>query len=338
MSDYGTQYADLEQKMLQKRIAQAYIKARNELIQKLEKFQAKHAKADAAKRAAIAAEKDPAKKAAMQAAYQDWLRGQVFMGRQWEDQIAEITRTMTDVNRQSMNLIRTGQMKVFAENANYEAWTLEKRVGMNLNFSLYDGQTVGRLLRKSPMLLPKWKINEPKDYAWNYGKIKDILTQAILQGEGIPQITKKLAENLCTTNMNRMNTFARTSMTGAQNAGRVERMQEANEEGIRTKKKWLATLDERTRDAHQDLDGETAEVDEPFRNELGEIMYPGDPNADPANTYNCRCTLIEVIDGIETHGERRAYREWDDEKGHHRESYLIRDMTYKEWKQWKEGE
>lgn len=338
MSDYGTQYADLEQKMLLKRILQAYTRARNELLGKLEKFQAKHAKADAAKRSAIAAETDPAKKAAMQAAYQDWLRGQVFMGKQWEDEIAEITRTIVDANAQTMNLIRTGQVRVFAENANYEAWKLEKAAGMNLNFSLYDGTTVGRLLKKSPTLLPKWKINEQKDYVWNYGKVKDIVTQAILQGEGIPQITKKLAADLCTTNTNRMNTFARTSMTGAQNAGRVERMQEANEEGIKTRKKWLATLDERTRDAHQELDGETAAPDEPFHSRLGDILFPGDPNADPANVYNCRCTLIEVIEGIETHGERRAYREWDDERGHHKESYLVKDMTYREWKQWKEGE
>ena len=49
------------------------------------------------------------------------------------------------------------------------------------------------------------------------------------------------------------------------------------------------------RDAHKDLEGDVKDVDEPFVNRLGEIMYPGDPNADPANVWNCHCTLIEVF-------------------------------------------
>ena len=87
------------------------------------------------------------------------------------------------------------------------------------------------------------------------------------------------------------------TITGAQNAGRMERLHEAQEMGVVIKKKWLATMDKRTRDVHRDeLNGVEVDVDEPFHTSLGDIMFPGDPNADPANTYNCRCTLVYVYD------------------------------------------
>lgn len=336
MSDYGVRFTDQEELYLEKRIRQVYSRAYRELIHRLEEHKAKFAVKDAAKKAEIAGAKTAAEKRALQKEYREWLNGQVFIGRQWEHKVDEVAKTMTAANKEAMNIIRDGQIRVFAENANYEAYLLEKGARASFGFELYSEKAVTRLLAKSPTLLPKWKIDQPKDYVWNYGKVKDIVTQGIIQGEGIPEITKKLAVDICSRNASKMRTFARTSMTGAQNAGRIERMEEAQEMGIKTRKKWVATLDSRTRDAHQDLDGQTAEVDEPFHSELGNIMYPGDPSADPANVYNCRCTLESVVVGYENHGQRRAYRETEDGK---RESYTIDgDITYKEWKKLKGGD
>ena len=338
MSDYGTRYADIEQMHLQRRIRRIYADAQREVTRKLDTFKAKHAVKDSVKKAEILAETDPKARAVLQANYEEWLRGQVFIGEQWENKVAQVTKTMVDADKQAMNVIREGQISVFTENANYQAYLLEKGANASFGFDLYDEKTASRLLSRNPTLLPKWKLDEEKDYTWNYRKVNDITTQAIIQGEGIPEITKRLCDGLATNNENRMRTFARTGVTGAQNSGRIERMQEANDDGIKTKKKWRATLDSRTRDAHQDLDGQVQEVDEPFESELGDIMYPGDPNADPANVYNCRCTLDYVVEGYENHGQRRAYEEWDDEDGHHRESVVIEDMTYAEWVEWKKGQ
>jgi len=60
----------------------------------------------------------------------------------------------------------------------------------------------------------------------------------------------------------------------------------------------MAAIDNRTRQAHALLNGQLADPDEPFHSELGDIMYPGDPDADPANVYNCRCTLGSEIIGF----------------------------------------
>jgi uncharacterized protein with gpF-like domain len=115
-------------------------------------------------------------------------------------------------------------------------------------------------------------------------------------------------------------------ITGAQNAGRIDAMDRAKSKGIPVKKQWLATLDSRTRHWHRELDGVKVETDEPFENEYGEIMFPGDPDADPANVYNCRCTLLTVIPKHEIDTSDTELRH-DDHLG---------GMSYDEWKESKD--
>lgn len=59
---------------------------------------------------------------------------------------------------------------------------------------------------------------------------------------------------------------ARTTLTGAENAGRVASYERARGMGIDVRKRWLATLDERTRASHRALDGEVADADGKFPN------------------------------------------------------------------------
>ncbi len=72
-------------------------------------------------------------------------------------------------------------------------------------------------------------------------------------------------------------------------------MRHAKELGIEVQKRWNSTLDYRTRETHRLLDQETAELDEPFEVEGYEIMYPGDPNADPEMVYHCRCKITSFL-------------------------------------------
>lgn len=58
---------------------------------------------------------------------------------------------------------------------------------------------------------------------------------------------------------------------------------------------WVDTNDDHTRDAHRaipDMNPDGVGLDEPFDSPLGPIMYPGDPDADPANSINCRCRIV----------------------------------------------
>jgi SPP1 gp7 family putative phage head morphogenesis protein len=90
----------------------------------------------------------------------------------------------------------------------------------------------------------------------------------------------------------RRKTISRTESLRALNGGRMAQMAES---GI-TKKEWLTVHDDNVRDSHEALDGTTVPMGESWRTmENGPIEYPGDPNAAPAETINCRCTVLPVI-------------------------------------------
>ncbi|MFE2723916.1 phage portal protein [Kitasatospora sp. NPDC059327] len=61
--------------------------------------------------------------------------------------------------------------------------------------------------------------------------------------------------------------------------------------GARVTRTWISRGDERVRPAHQDLDGQTLPVLEPFSVHGYPLRYPGDPIAPPALIRNCRCRL-----------------------------------------------
>ena len=123
---------------------------------------------------------------------------------------------------------------------------------------------------------------------------------------------------------------AGTAVTGAQNAGRMDSYVAAEKMGIKVRKEWLATVDGRTRHSHAMLDGEVVDNDEAFRNGC---MFPGDPNGAPEETYNCRCTMIAAVEGVDTSDAKRRVR--DPVTG---KNIVVSDMTYKEWERLKKNE
>jgi SPP1 gp7 family putative phage head morphogenesis protein len=267
-----------------------------------------------------------------QGAYQDWITRRVFTGDLWNKRLTQVTDTLRDVNQQALNIIHGEQMKVFAENYNFTQYGLDKEAGMNLAFSIYDTHSVERLIRDNPELLPRRIVDGEKDAAWNKSIISNCIAQGIIQGESIPQIVKRMSRQIEDSDRKSMTRYARTAMTCAQNSGRMEMLRDSKKMGIKVKKCWLATLDKRTRDAHAQMDGQVQEVEEPFVSELGEIMFPGDPDADDmANVYNCRCTLTYDHPDFEDLEEGAA--RYDQEAGED-----IEDMTYDEWMGMKEGE
>ena len=330
MADYGSKIADKAIETTEKKIRAVYQQASRELNKKLADFTRKHQK----KQKEMLKKLDAGEISKVQ--YERWMRGQLFMQKQWTAKADQATRIMLDANQEAALLVKKGRLNVFAENYNYAAYELEKRARGTVNFNIYNEKAVEKLLRKKPKMLPEWKIDEKKDYKWNRQKVENSITQGIIQGKKIEEITGDLVKNLCTTNDSKMRLFARTAMTGSQNAGRQAQMEDAEDMGITVKKRWVATLDNRTRDTHQRLDGQEVDVDQPFKIDDYEIDYPGDPNGEPEMVYNCRCAMIQIYPGIERHSTRRAYDEDENGKRDTKNSYLVQDMTYLEWKAWKE--
>ncbi len=316
MADYGATYTDKTITELDKEIQAVYKEAEKDIQKKMDDFNAKYK---------IKEQKYQQKVDSGQMTQEEfdrWKKGQVFQGQQWQAKKDQILNTIHHSNEIATKIINGQSQNIFMVNANYMSYDMEHGAGVNFGFGLYDQNTVANLIADDPKLLPEWKINEKKDYVWSQKKLNNAITQGIIQGESLDKISKRISDKLASTNENKMKTFARTAMTGAQNSGRQMQLENAQKLDIEVQKEWMATLDARTRDSHRDMDGEKVDVGKEFSNGL---MFPGDPNGAPAQTYNCRCTMVSDVkkypatyDRYDAVAGRRisniSYRDWENEK------------------------
>lgn len=139
---------------------------------------------------------------------------------------------------------------------------------------------------------------------------------------GLPpgKIANELMANV--TAMNRASAVraARTGITAAQNAGRMDSYVAAEKMGITIRRKWICTKDSRTRSAHGMADGQiVVGTEKPFEVGGELMMFPGDQSmgAHGWNIYNCRCTTRTVEkDGIEAEPREMRVRnpKWEEAK------------------------
>lgn len=88
------------------------------------------------------------------------------------------------------------------------------------------------------------------------------------------------------------------SVQGAQHALFEQLVRDGLIDRRQIRREWIVTPDERLRAAHAAIPGLNEGgrgQDEPFVSPLGPILYPGDPDATPANTVNCRCAVFARI-------------------------------------------
>jgi len=257
------------------------------------------------------------------AEYERWRRTQVFQGNRYHQMADTLAADMTHTNQIAASVINGYLPEVYAVNHNYGTYEIEKGSRINTQYTMYDKQTVERLIRDNPDLLPrKAAVNVPKDQLWNKKHINSAITQGILQGESIDKISQRLAATV--TDMSHTSAIrnARTITTSAQNGGRIDSYKRAEGMGIKMLQVWMATLDDRTRHEHRQLDGQKRKVGEAFEAEGEKIFFPGDPAAEPSLVWNCRCTLIGEVEGVDYNLSDVSQR--DNKLG---------DMTYEEWKE-----
>ena len=317
MADYGTKVTDKAIKKLDKEIQSIYQEAEKDIQAKMDDFVKKFKpKRDIHKKKLDSGE-------ITQEQYNSWLAGQVFQRNQWKAKKKEIQQVLTNSNQVAVKMINGESIHTFSANMNYASYAVDKAGNVDFNFQLYDSSAVTNLIKNNPQVLPKWKIDEPKDYVWNGKKVNRQITQGIIQGESLDQIAKRLATNLSTQNFNHMRTFARTAMTGAQNAGREQSLKNAKGMGINVVKQWMSTLDGRTRDSHAKMDGEIIKVGDKWHHYKfsNGLRYPGDPLGPAREVYNCRCTLVGDLKDYPSEYER-----YDNIDGK-----PVKEMTYKDW-------
>lgn len=321
--DEGRRDSNRKLSEIEKRIQKEYAQAQKELAQKMDKhFSAFQMKDEQKRRQLHDGE-------ITQAEYNHWRTGQLAIGQRWKTMRDTVAEDLVNTTAIAKSIANGYMPEVYALNANYATYEIEKEIQMDTSFTLYNAQAVERLIKDDPELLKppgkqmQDKIAKGEAVKWEKGQIQSVAIQAILQGESVKNMAKRISRDLCVKDEKAALRYARTAVNGAENAGRLDSYRRAKAMGINLKKMWVASPDGRTRDWHVDLDGQTVDIEEPFSNEYGDIMFPGDSGADPANVWNCRCTMTSQIKGFERDPSDLSLRPY----------HKLGSMTYDEWKE-----
>jgi SPP1 gp7 family putative phage head morphogenesis protein len=328
--DYAHRLTDAELAKLENRIAKLYKEAADELTDTVKAYFEQFEKRDAAMKEKLDAGEITEQQ------YKQWRLAQMGRGKRFTALRDKVAERYTNANETAVAYVNDATPGIYSLNRNYAAYKIEQ-VSDKADFTLWDEQTVKRLIAEQPDLMPYYPpqraLQRGIDLKYGKQQVTASVTSSILQGKSIPRMANDLQSRM--RDMSRASAIrtARTAVTAAENAGRLDTYRSAQDMGIKLKKRWLATLDNRTRHAHAMLDGQTVDVDKPFKVDGYELMYPGDTSAPGYLVYNCRCTQIAEVDGEDTSsGGRRAI---DPETG---ETVLVEDMTYAEWAGWKKEE
>jgi 2'-5' RNA ligase len=131
--------------------------------------------------------------------------------------------------------------------------------------------------------------------------VMDIISTAYDEGLSIPDTATLIESAMRDSAEVRARMIARTELVGAINGGSLAATQlVASATGSRYQKRWLTAVGARypRHELYDGLDGQTVGLDEQFDVGGESLDYPGDPDGDPGETINCRCTMI-YVDGPE---------------------------------------
>ena len=177
-----------------------------------------------------------------------------------------------------------------------------------------QNQIVKALQTDSKLSKPLYdKLGEDIDHLKK--SIRAELSRGVANGSTWNEIAGKISRGMNSPfnrSIRRALLISRTEGHRIQQKAALDAQYRAKESGADILKQWCATLDDRTRDTHQQLDGQIREVDEDFEIDGMTAPCPGE-FGDPAEDCNCRCCLLQRArwaldeDELETLKDRADY-------------------------------
>lgn len=300
MTYLSDKWTERELADLEERIAMVFQEAERDLDKEVREYFAKFKLRDAEMQKLVQAGE------MTQADYQQWRMTQIGRGQRFEALRDRVAERVTQANETANAYVSDVTPSIYSLNRNYEAYTIEKTVG-SCDFTMWDESTVRKLLVEQPDLMPYYPpsraLERGIDLAYGKSQITKHVTSGIIRGVPVGKMANELMSSI--TGMSRQSAVraARTGITAAQNAGRMDSYVAAEKMGIKIRRKWICTKDSRTRLDHGLADGQIVTgTKTPFIVGGYKMMFPGDKSmgAPGHEIYNCRCTTRTVEkDGIE---------------------------------------
>lgn len=208
--------------------------------------------------------------------------------------IAKQIKTLTGKGKRT---VEKAFRDIVSESFTATGTAIQKSLEVTVGFGVMNEEVI-----KTAILNPMQRITWPEALQENSAKylsqIKTELSQGLIKGEGYAKIAKRL-EKSTEMSANKTIRIVRTEGHRAQSVGRklaVDKVEGAADRlGIKVKRVWVATSDDRTRDSHKAMDGKEADDDGLFTLPSGVKTEGPGMSGVAEEDINCRCTVrIEV--------------------------------------------
>ncbi|WP_085829086.1 phage minor head protein [Clostridium massiliodielmoense] len=223
--------------------------------------------------------------------FQEWLKVDRL-----KSLINQINVILDNTYKNNETLISNHAQDSYSKAYNGLFYQLEVETGLILDFTMIDTKTVEKAiqmpidgLRLSERLYDKHLHNLKL-------KTKGALTRGLINGSGYRDIAGDIS-NIGVADYKQALRIAITEGNRLRSLAREDSYQEASKLGIGLKKRWLSTLDHKTRDTHRALDGVTIGIDEEFEIRGYKALQPRLFGA-ASEDIHCRCDTISIVEDI----------------------------------------
>ena len=234
----------------------------------------------------------------------------------------DLDAAILELSRTQAKEVQSLLFEVYSEGYDRMGWLAEQATGINLRWYVLPKDYIKKAIQNpvSGLTLNEILEKNRQEILW---RIRQEVTQGLIRGESYFKTADRLKAAL-EDNYVKATRIVWTESHRCKEQAQLEAMQKLQEKGVEAKRRWVATLDEKTRDTHRALDGQTEDKDGYFHIRGLRTKGPGMFGV-ASEDCNCRCTTIFVFEGSEP--QTRMIQG----KG------ISNYITYSEWKKQKEG-
>lgn len=236
-----------------------------------------------------------------------------------------IQEEIRKLSSKSAITIKKGVAEAYSESFYRAAWTFETEVQARVGFGTLNPKVIEAAIY-NPLDPLKWNDRLREHTRLLNRRVREEITQGLIRGKPYQEMARAIRDPFEKSAF-RATRIIQTEAHRCQVQGRIDAFDDARDVGVEFDQQWDSTLDTKTRDSHQEMDGQIAEVID------GEYMFTlpdGTKTSGPGlsglaeEDINCRCGVIAIIRDFEP-GKRWA-RDTETGKGE-----IVSNMNYNEW-------
>ncbi len=226
------------------------------------------------------------------------------------------------VTKSGNRTIKNELAEVYEDTYYRTGFTLETQVQAKLGYQkIQDKLLKAALINQYDPI--GWETRNKNNNALMVRQIMSKVSEGVVQGRPYREIAKDIEERVGISSRDAM-VIARTEGGRVYSRASLDSMMVAESAGVIIAKKWVSTLDERTRPSHQQADGQEVPLDGLF--EVGGVkMIAPRMSGVASEDIMCRCAMIEIVKGFEPKFRRV------------RGEGVVPYKTFDEWKQQRIG-